>query len=307
MEKALFISIITFFCFYKLNAQNERDIYIKKAKIALNNGDTTNSLELYSKAFEFKSFTPFDHLKVISLLVEKQEFEYATELIEDILSMGYPFASIESKDLNGLQLTEHWSALLINKDSIINDYLSKLDQDWVRLLENMAYIDQEIRKPYMKSMNDSILKRKTLFAMELVDSINLNNLFERTQTNGFPTYETVGYLGLNNVWLILWHHRGTEFTTNPIWIELKPYIEKAINEGDLPKDFLVMFVDHNEIESGKPMIYGSLFGYYRGQPEYDTIEILEIETLNQRRLEKGMAPIELWLESMKLPIPKALK
>ena len=307
MVKTLLITIITLFCCYKLNAQNERDIYIKKAKIALNNGDTINSLEYYSKAFEFKSFTPFDHLKAISLLVEKQNFENAIGLIEDVMSMGYPFSSIESKDLNGLQQTKHWSTLLINKDSIINAYLSKLDQDWVRLLESMAYIDQEIRKPYMKSMNDSVLKRKTLFAMELVDSINLNNLLERTKTNGFPTYETVGYLGLNNVWLILWHHRGTEFTTNPLWIELKPYIEKAINEGGLPKDFLVMFVDHNEIESGKPMIYGSLFGYYRGQPEYDTIEIMEIESLNQRRLEKGMAPIELWLESMKLPIPKALE
>lgn len=306
MTKTL-IFITFLVCFCKMNAQNGRAISIMEARIALNEGDSTKAIEHYLRAFEFESRKPFDHLKAISILVKKQQYELATKLIEEALAMGYPFKAIEGKDLNKLQETAYWHALLLKKDSIAKSYTALLDQEWIQLLDNMKYADQEIRKPYMRSLNDSILKSKTLFAMELVDSFNFNNLLKRTKTNGFPNYNTVGYSGVNNAWLILWHHRGKEYSTNPLWIEIKPYIEKEINEGNLPRDFLVMFIDHNEIENGRPMIYGSLFSYYRGRPEYDSLEVVDKENLNKRRLDKGLAPIELWLESMKLPMPKALQ
>ncbi len=305
--KVPFLTFLFLLCFCKLNAQNERSIQIRKAKIALNTGDSTKAIAHYMNAFKFKSYTPFDHLKAISLLTKNSQYESAAKLIEEVLTMGYSFSSIENKELKGLKKTPYWSEILTKKDSLVNVYTESLDKEWIKLLENMTYADQEIRRPYMKSLKDSILRGKTLFAMELVDSINFSNLLKRTKSSGFPNYKNVGYLGVSNAWLILWHHRGTEYSTNPMWTEIKPYIEKEIKEGKLPKDFLVMFIDHNEIENGRPMIYGSLFGYYRGQPEYDTLEVFEKDMLNKRRAEKGLAPIELWFESMKLPIPKGLQ
>lgn len=305
MRKILYITAIIFLFSSSLKAQDERDIWSRKGKVALNSGDSTLALECYLKAIELKPFTPFDHLKAISLLTQKDDYVIAVELIKDVLSMGYHFESIEKKQLHGLKNSTHWSSLQLVKDSIRDTYEKSIDQEYVKLLENMVYMDQEIRKPYMKSLQDSLLKEKTLFAMELVDSLNFNNLMRQTKSKGFPNYNSVGYLGVNNAWLILWHHRG-EYETNPNWQEIKPYIEKEIAEGKLPKDFLAMFLDYNEIEHDRPIIYGTIYGYYRGQPEYDKLKVINRETLNQRRAEIGLAPIELWLKSMNLPMPKTL-
>ena len=287
--------------------QNEKSSHSCRAKIALNSGDTLLAIENYFKSFQYEQQTPFDYLVAISLLTELNQYEQAAPLIEKVISIGYPFKFLEEKDLNNMKTTTYWDEILLKKDAIVKKHKNSLDQNWVQELKHMTYIDQQMRQVYMRSLRDSVLKQKTLFAMELVDSINFSHLLKLTKEFGFPTYQTVGYDGVYDTWMLLWHHRGVEFSTNPIWQEIRPYIEMEMEIGGLQKDFLVMFIDNDEVEHGRPMIYGSLYAYYRGQPEYDQLSVIDKEKLNERRSIVGLAPMNLWLESLKLPMPEQLK
>lgn len=290
-----------------LFAQNELAICSVQAKIALNQKDTTKALEFYDKAFRYAPNKPFDYIKAIVLWDKKGNYEQAAKLTRGLLSLGYSFESIESKVSEPCKSSEEWQKSKQLKDTISSAYQANINTALCAELDKMTYIDQEIRQAYMKSLKDSISRDKIQFSMELIDSINFVNLLKLTKAYGFPNYKTVGYKGVNDAWLLLWHHRGAEIEDNPLWLEIVPYIETEISKGTLDKDFLVMFIDHNEVENGRPMIYGSLYGYYRGQKEYDELQVVDKENLNLRRKEKGMAPIELWLESLNLPIPEQIK
>jgi len=290
-----------------LVAQNELSTLSVRGKIALNQKDTLKALELYHEMTKLHHFKPFDLVTTIKLEDAKEDYSKAIVNIERVLSMGYPFESIVSNVSMKLKNSEEWAVMLGRKDSLIKLYENSLNKEWILQLEKMIYADQEIRQVYMKSFKDSIRKKQLLFAMNVMDSINFVNLLKFAKIHGFPNYKSVGYKGVNDAWTLLWHHRSVEFELNPLWHEIKPYIAKEITNGYLDKDFLVMFIDHNEIENGRPMIFGSLFGYYRGQPEYDTLTVTDIENLNLRRKEMGLAPFELWIESLKLPLPLKLK
>jgi hypothetical protein len=306
MNKTILLSLIISLCNIT-NAQNELSTFSVKGKIALNKGDTTQALDYYIKENKFNPTKPFDNQQALKLFDARNDFKNALLCAEKLLTLGYPFESIISITSISFKASKEWNLLLERKDSLCLTFEKSINKEWISELNKMTYIDQEIRKVYMGSFKDSIRKQKLLFSMNVIDSINFVNLLNYTKSNGFPTYKTVGYAGVNDVWVLLWHHRGTEFDSNPIWKEIKPYIEKELTNENLDKDFLAMFIDHNEIENGRPMIYRSLFGFYRSQPEYDNLTVIDPVNLDLRRKEIGLAPFELWIESLKLPIPSKIR
>lgn len=301
--------LLTFLLFYgsSLLAQNEANVERLKAKIALTAKDTTKALAHYKKYIRANPRNPYDYFKIAQLASATGDYSFAYTLLTQALEKGLPPSNIQSKKLAKFKASPHWEKLHITKDNHFQNYHKSLDQDWIMAIKNMVYIDQEIRRPYMKSLRDSILKEKTLFAMQLVDSINFAHLLKLTKEKGFPNYQTVGYQGVNDTWLLLWHHRGKEFMENPMWVAIKPFIRKEIDKGLLPKDFLTLFEDYYAVETDQPMIYGTLYGYYRRQPEYHQLKVKEVHQLNARRKAVGLAPVELWIQSMKLSMPEGIK
>jgi uncharacterized protein with HEPN domain len=307
MKKRLLFLIVV--CIKQLNifAQNEISLLSAKAKIALIKDDTTLALKYYLAEIDLNPSKPFDYLTAVKYLDETNDYINLDKVVRKLLAIGYPIQEIDSKVSSNFKNSNQWNSIQKSKDSIVENYNKSLNKNWLNELGKMTFSDQEIRQVYMKSFKDTVRKEKLLFSMNIIDSINFDHLLATTKLYGFPNYKTVGYSGVNDVWILLWHHRGKEFEVNPLWKEIMPFIEKEISVGNLDKDFLTMFIDDNEIANGRPMVYGTLYGYFRGLPEFDQYEVIEPKDINLRRKQVGLAPIDLWLEALKLPLPEKLK
>lgn len=180
------------------------------------------------------------------------------------------------------------------------------DKEYIRQLDNMYYVDQEIRKAMSNYYDDSLKMDSFVFAMELVDSINLANLYTLSKEKGFPTKAKTGDNGVSTAWLVLWHHRGLQYKSNPTIQKLIPLIQNEMDAGRLKPDFLAMHEDYYRDAAGIPHLYGSLFGYYRSVPKYDSIRIENVLEVDIRRKEAGMQPVLEHIKSLNLKTPLGL-
>ena len=159
----------------------------------------------------------------------------------------------------------------------------------------------------MKSFKDSVRKSKVLFSMNLIDSLNFDGILKLSKERGFPSVKSIGEKSFEDLFILLWHHRGKEFYENPNWINLKAYIDIEIKNKTIPKSFYVPFEDDYRLTINNSMYFGSLYASYSGRPEFNTLTVENKYELNKRRKEIGLCSIELWLKSLSLPIPEKLK
>ena len=101
---------------------------------------------------------------------------------------------------------------------------------------------------------------------------------------GMPTLNEVTQEQMNAIWL------GLQHTENKYRIKYFPLIEKAVKNGDLSKEQYALMKDRMLMDEGKPQIFGS-------QIKNGKLYNLESpETVNERRLEMGLEPIEDYLK-----------
>jgi hypothetical protein len=101
---------------------------------------------------------------------------------------------------------------------------------------------------------------------------------------GMPTLKEVNQEQMNAIWL------GLQHTENKYRIKYFPLIEKAVKNGDLGKELYALMKDRILMGEGKPQIYGSQI---KNGKLYD---LEEPETVNERRKEMGLEPIEDYLK-----------
>ena len=306
MIKSLLLILLFIFNVTYTIAQNELDIAECKGKIALNNQDSVLAIEHYLQVISNDFASTYNYILTITLLAHQKEYQKATTVTEHYILKGHPFNSLNNKNLNGLKESPYWNDFLLKKDSIIGVSKQQLDQGWIKLLDNMVYMDQEFRSFDITFFNDSYLNEHPYLMMTTIDSVNFNKLVKTCAEKGFPTYKSIGFNAMSNLLLLLWHHRYS-YQTNPNWVKIRPFIQREIDAGNLPPSFLALFIDQYQISTNQPMIYGMLLRAYYNQPEYDQFQIQDIPNLNKRRKEIGLAPIELWLASLNQIPPKCLK
>jgi hypothetical protein len=101
---------------------------------------------------------------------------------------------------------------------------------------------------------------------------------------GMPSSKEVSEKNMFTIWLIL-QHSGKKYRKKYF-----PQIEKAVNNGDLQKEQYALMKDRILMDEGKPQIYGT-------QIKNGKLYKLESpETVNERRKEMGMEPIETYLK-----------
>ncbi len=101
---------------------------------------------------------------------------------------------------------------------------------------------------------------------------------------GMPTLQEVNQEQMNAIWL------GLQHTVSKYRIKYFPLIEKAVKNGDLSKEQYALMKDRILMDEGKPQIYGSQI---ENGKLYD---LAEPETVNERRREMGLEPIEDYLK-----------
>jgi len=128
-----------------------------------------------------------------------------------------------------------------------------------------------------------------------VDGINRNRLMEIFSEYGFPTKEMVGKEAMQGIFLMIQHADG-----DPDWQKSQlPNIEMAVQRGDMDGQSYAYLYDRIQINSGKKQLYGTQFSNV--DPIYKTVTLAEtedIDSLDYRRMEVGMMPIEMYKELM---------
>jgi hypothetical protein len=102
---------------------------------------------------------------------------------------------------------------------------------------------------------------------------------------GMPTLNEVTQEQMNAIWIGLQHN-----TDNKYRIKYFPLIEKAVKNGDLSKEQYALMKDRMLMGEGKPQIFGTQI---KNGKLYD---LEKPETVNERRQEMGLEPIEDYLK-----------
>ena len=166
--------------------------------------------------------------------------------------------------------------LFINRDKFAYvgsvDYI-EVDCDRKQELLSEVYIsDRKIR------MSNEFIK----YAKE--DHRNQELIISIIEKCGMPTLSDVSQDEMNAIWL------GLQHTEKKYRLRYFPLIEKAVDNGDLSQEQWALMKDRILMDKGEPQIYGTQFN---GSKLYD---LADPETVNQRRAEIGLEPIEEYLK-----------
>ncbi|WP_262151449.1 DUF6624 domain-containing protein [Chryseobacterium foetidum] len=141
-----------------------------------------------------------------------------------------------------------------------------------QILSEVFESDQRIRKA-----NEPIKYAKE-------DHRNQELVISIIEKCGMPTLKEVSQKQMDAIWL------GLQHSTEEIRKKYFPQIEKAVKNGDLSKGQYALMKDRILMDEGKPQIYGS-------QIKNGKLYTLENPaTVNERRKEMGMEPIEDYLK-----------
>ena len=168
--------------------------------------------------------------------------------------------------------------LFINRDKFA--YVGSVDYVEVdcnkksQILSEVYISDQKIRR------ENNLIK----YAKE--DHRNQELIISIIEKCGMPTLNEVNQEQMDAIWL------GLQHTEKKYRIKYFPLIEKAVKNGDLSKEQYALMKDRILMDEGKPQIFGSQI---KNGKLYD---LEEPETVNERRQEMGLEPIEDYLKRL---------
>jgi len=140
------------------------------------------------------------------------------------------------------------------------------------ILSEVYISDQKIRR------ENNLIK----YAKE--DHRNQELIISIIEKCGMPTLNEVNQEQMNAIWL------GLQHTENKYRVKYFPLIEKAVKNGDLSKEQYALMKDRILMDEGKPQIFGSQI--INGK----LYDLEAPETVNARRQEMGLEPIEDYLK-----------
>lgn len=233
MKKILLACFI--FIFNNVNAQNYDFAQYERLR---NLAHTYDSLGEYSIALIYFDstltaidFHPYDYFNAFNTAWKLGDSSKANEYLIQGTLKGLDISGWYGTEIDEFSTSETGKEYLEIKDSLINEHFKSIDKDYYDELERLKARDQSIRDGGSEMLHN--------------DSLNFETLIELSKQKGFPTFPLTGY-GCNNAWLLLWHHRGSEFPVSDQWKRIIPLINLEIKRGNLDPNFLQMHEDFNE-------------------------------------------------------------
>lgn len=171
--------------------------------------------------------------------------------------------------------------IFLNKDKIT--YVGSVDIIEVDCSKRAEIIDEVYKSDQRIREADTPFKE---FAKQ--DHANQELIISIVEKCGFPTLNEVSQDNMNAIWTVLQHskkkYRKKYF----------PKVEAAVNNGDLSKAQYATMKDRILMDDGKPQIYGT-------QIKNGKLYKLDSpKTVNERRAEMGLKPIEEYLEQFNI-------
>ena len=164
-----------------------------------------------------------------------------------------------------------------------------LNRDKFAYVGSVDYVEVDCNKKSeilseVYTSDQKIRRENNLIKYAKEDHRNQELIISIIEKCGMPTLNEVTQEQMNAIWL------GLQHTENKYRIKYFPLIEKAVKNGDLSKEQYALMKDRMLMDEGKPQIFGS-------QIKNGKLYNLESpETVNERRLEMGLEPIEDYLK-----------
>lgn len=148
------------------------------------------------------------------------------------------------------------------------------------LLDKIYTLDQEMRKP----------ENLVNFDVE-VDRQNLIEVISLIEKCGMPTLKEVTQKQMDAIWLVFQH------SDNDNRKKYFAMLQKSQKNGDLTKVQIAMMQDRILMSDGKAQIYGSQITQNLQTNEWELYHLKKPESVDKRRLEVGLGPLEEYLRN----------
>ncbi|MBO3117489.1 hypothetical protein J4050_12065 [Winogradskyella sp. DF17] len=167
--------------------------------------------------------------------------------------------------------------LFLNRDKFA--YVGSVDYVEVDCNKKSEILSEVYRSDIKIRRENNLIK----YAKE--DHRNQELVISILETCGMPTLNEVTQEQMNAIWLGLQHNAENKYR-----LKYFPLIEKAVKNGDLSKQQYALMKDRMLMDEGKAQIFGSQI---KNGKLYD---LDSPETVNERRQEMGLEPIEDYLK-----------
>jgi len=281
MRYALYFSISIFFLGSKAFSQVYFEYYdiVNQAEIAFLDNQYHKADSLYQRAFYLVD-RPFkeDYLLAAFNSNKLKESEKTFDYLINGIKQGLTLKRIKSKrkKLRYFTKSKHYTLLKKQYKLLREGHLGTLNISLKDEIDLMVKKDQRARMPILGSSRQ----------MKKTDMFNYDRLKEIIKENGnkWPGFSTIGentpkgkYNVTGNITLMLLH-----FSKEQIEF-LKPYMFKAVMNGEMYPYQLARVIDYKTINTGKfCMIYGTYFG----------VDICDCKQAEIERKKIGFEPIQ---------------
>jgi hypothetical protein len=180
-----------------------------------------------------------------------------------------------------------------------NIEIQKMQNPSLQLELIKMYVDDQATRGFLKGdliekydLNKNEITNEDLSTVDLRNRNRLKVIF---QEYGFPTKEMVGKVAMQGVFMMIQHSDGDKEWQKSQLVN----IEKAVKKGDMDGQSYAYLYDRIKINGGEKQLYGTQFSNV--DPINMTVTLAEtenIDSLDYRRMEVGMMPIDMYKEYM---------
>lgn len=213
---------------------------------------------------------------------------------------GSPYLKLKKlesdSDLSNLTASEHWPeivALLQSKSNAETQKGASIDKrlksELLEILRNDQVYRNKRRKLEQKFGIGSRQVEENIRQTSVQDSINLLKIEKLLDEKGWVGPSEVGEEAASAIFFVLQH---SDNKTRQKYLSL---MQKAVSDGKETQAHLAMFTDRMAVDEGVPQTYGTQMHYDKESASWHVYPIGEPDTINHRRKEVGLPPMELYV------------
>lgn len=249
--------------------------------------------------------------KYVDAIAEyKRAFEYYQAYVPDVLSCADSYEALGNMDsaffylnmavANGFDWHEYDKLPGVKQSKVYDEkiliadreaFFKKINKDYLDILDSMVAADQSVRGGQLDIAH-----------MDSIDATNMQRLAGLIDKYGFPRYETVGYSGGTDAFILMLHGFMNGINGHAMWEHFQSILFAKVKNGYLMPDYYAFLYDRVVSDYGRlEQCYGTQFSYTKQGAGID--RIYDIAHVDKRRAEIGLPPLSDMITAFHLTPP----
>jgi hypothetical protein len=295
--RKIFLLLFSLFNLISVFSQFKQGTLIDDAKYYKRTKNYSKSFALFKEALKKPSKVSDDYYYAVKVALLNRDEDMAFIWLNDYTKID-SYRSIdeikEDSSLLKLHNNPKWVEFLNELSKQNNLREQKYNQTLKKELDQIYFDDQDIRIKYVKEMENPNTDTSKLDSMMKImiklDSINLKKVTKILDEYGWLTNSEIGEKANTSLFGVLQH---ADMKTQQ---KFRPLLEKAFNEGHLPRNYYAQFVDRLKYRETKEQIYGTQYGTKPNSKEIFILPLIDPDNIDERRLLIGLGHFSSYLQ-----------